>query len=92
MAPQKLDSNGNPAVGVWNGVEVVPYQPFDQALVDNAARGYPGMSFGFVFGKRSASVQNSVVDLWDGPTPAYVFPTAPIRMRVVSTSASDSSA
>lgn len=38
MAPQKLDSNGNPAVGVWNGVEVVPYQPFDQALVDNAAQ------------------------------------------------------
>ena len=75
MAPQKLDSNGNPAVGVWNGVEVVPYQPFQMELVGNAARGYPGMSTGFVFGRRTGTVQNALVTLWDGPTALYVFPT-----------------
>lgn len=92
MAPQKLDSNGNPAVGVWNGVEVVPYQPFDQALVDNAARGYPGMSTGFVFGRRTLSVQNTLVTLWDGPTPLYAFPTSAQQMKIASESASDSAA
>lgn len=35
--------------------------------------------------KRTATVQNVRVDLWDGPTGTYVPPAAPIQMQVVST-------
>ena len=35
--------------------------------------------------KRTATVQNVRVDLWDGPTGSYVPPAAPIQMQVVST-------
>jgi hypothetical protein len=39
--------------------------------------------------KRTASVNNTEVSLWDGPTAEYVFPVAPIQMQVVSSSAND---
>lgn len=34
-------------------------------------------------------VDNIMRDTWDGPTPLYVFPTAPVQMQLSSTSASD---
>jgi len=44
------------------------------------------------FGKRTATVNNTVADLWDGPTEKYVFPATAQAMRVVSSSATDTSA
>lgn len=42
--------------------------------------------------QRTATVQNVVVDLWDGPTGLYVPPAAPIQMQIVSASANDAAA
>lgn len=50
---------------------------------------YPDKARGFTFG-RKVGVNNTIVDLWDGPTAAYVFPTTPQQMQVVSSSAADS--
>lgn len=59
-----------------------------QDLIDNAKNGYPDKSFGFVFG-RATTVNDTVKDLWAGPTANYVFPTVGQQMRFVSTSAND---
>lgn len=59
-----------------------------QDLIDNANDGYSNRAFGFVFG-RNTNVDNAVVDLWEGPTGTYVFPTVGQQMEVVSTSAND---
>jgi len=50
---------------------------------------YPTKQRGHIFG-RAFNVNNSRVDLWEGPTPTYVFPAAPQQMLVSSTSANDS--
>jgi hypothetical protein len=44
-----------------------------------------------VFG-RAPAVQNVRVDLWEGPTTTYVFPTSAVQMAVVSSSAADAAA
>lgn len=67
-------------------------QPFlQQDLVDNYTFPQLGRTRGFFFGSRSG-VNNTRVDLWEGPTDRYVFPTAPIQMQIVSSSASDAAA
>lgn len=62
-----------------------------QDLIGNARGYYPDKVRGFVFG-RAPIVNNTRVDLWEGPTATYVFPTVAQRMQVVSTSASDAAA
>lgn len=59
-----------------------------QDLIGNSHSWYPTKTRGFTFG-RYTGVNNTRVDLWEGPTPTYVFPTGPMQMRVVSTSAND---
>lgn len=64
-------------------------QPFlQQDLIGNVAYPQLNRTRGFVFG-RAPVVNNVRVDLWEGPTGTYVFPTVAQRMAVVSTSASD---
>jgi hypothetical protein len=63
----------------------------DQTLIGNLNNYYPNKGRGFVFGKNLV-VNNVYEDLWEGPTGTYVFPTVPIQMQLVSTSASDSAA
>ncbi len=41
---------------------------------------------------RNTNVDNAMVDLWEGPTTVYVFPTTSQQMRVVSSSAADAAA
>ena len=41
---------------------------------------------------RCSDVDNVLHDTWDGPTPLYVFPAAPMQMQIVSTSADDTAA
>lgn len=41
---------------------------------------------------RCSDVDDVLRDTWDGPTPLYVFPTAGIRMQLVSASANDAAA
>lgn len=60
----------------------------DPRVIDNPVFGYPNRSLGYVFG-RNTNVDNVVVDLWEGPTGSYVFPTVAQQMRFVSTSAND---
>lgn len=62
-----------------------------QDLIGNAHNYYPNRIRGFVFGKAPV-VNNTRVDLWEGPTTTYVFPTTPIQMQVVSTNANDTAA
>lgn len=61
---------------VWTDGTLKTKPILQQDLIDNQKYGYTDKIRGFVFGRRSASVQNVVVDLWDGPTERYVFPTA----------------
>ena len=70
-------------------IKAVP--ALQQDLIDNANYGYTNRSVGFMFGKRPATVQNALVDLWEGPTDQYVFPTTGLQLSVVSSSASDTS-
>lgn len=79
------------AVLAENGDVANPVPYFQQDLVGNAKNFYPDKARGFVFGKRSA-VGNTKVDLWEGPTAQYVFPTAPMQMQVTSDSAADAAA
>ena len=65
--------------------------PFDMGMVGNFNYGPTNRQRGFVFGRRTL-VQNTIVDLWDGPTDRYVFPTVAQQMMVVSSSASDAAA
>ena len=46
---------------------------------------------GFIIG-RAPDVDNVWVDIWEGPTTTYVFPTSAMQMRVVSSSINDTSA
>lgn len=62
--------------------------PIDLALIDNANSGYSNRSFGYVFG-RNTNVDNVQIDLWEGPTGVYVFPTVGQQMKFVSSSAND---
>lgn len=41
---------------------------------------------------RCSDLDNVIRDTWDGPTPIYVFPAAPMQMQVVSASANDAAA
>lgn len=60
----------------------------DLSQIDSKDLQYPELSFGYVFG-RNSNVDNAVVDLWEGGTGTYVFPTVGQQMRFVSSSASD---
>lgn len=65
--------------------------PFDMGLIGNTQYGPTNRTRGFNFG-RNSNVNNTLVTLWNGPTAIYVFPTVGQQMRVVSSSASDTSA
>lgn len=69
--------------------ETVPI--LQQDLIGGARSYYPGKTRRALFAHRSG-INNTYHDLWDGPTQTYVFPTTPMQMRIVSTSASDSAA
>lgn len=62
-----------------------------QDLIGNAHNYYPTRQRGYVPG-RSLAINNTRADLWEGPTPTYVFPTVAQQMAIVSTSANDTSA
>lgn len=73
-------------------INVYPSLPLLQEdLIGNAHNYYPNRSFGFALG-RNDNVNNVQVDLWQGPTATYVFPTVGQQMHVVSTSANDTGA
>jgi len=88
---RKLD-DGTIAPGVvvlsQNGQIANSVPLFQQDLIGSAKNFYPDKTRGFVFGKR-ALIANTLVDLWEGPTAIYVFPTGPMQMQVTSTSAAD---
>lgn len=64
----------------------------NEGLIGNTHNYYPNRSPGFVIGKRT-NVNNTSVDVWEGPTATYVYPPAGgIQMQVVSSSASDAAA
>lgn len=67
------------------------YPILQESLIGNANNYYPNKKTNFVIG-RSSSVNNALVDLWEGPTPTYVFPTVGQQFSVVSTSANDTAA
>ncbi len=70
-------------------INIYPSIPLlQQDLIGNVNGYYPNKQRGFMFG-RAPVVNNVKVDLWEGPTTTYVFPTVGQQMRVVSTSASD---
>jgi len=75
-------------MAIWTYPEVPLLQ---EDLITNANGYYPNKSLGFALGYNPA-VNNTYVDLWQGPTPNYVFPTTPQQMAVVSSSASDAAA
>lgn len=52
---------------------------FQQDLIGNAGGYYPDKARGFVFG-RKVGVNNTIADLWEGPTANYVFPTSGMQM------------
>ena len=66
-----------------------PVPILQQELIGSARNYYPDRIRGFVFGKKTL-LGNELSDLWGGPTTLYVFPTGPMRMQLVSTSAADS--
>ena len=70
-------------------VETMPV--LQQDLIGNVRRGPAGKTRFSNLGVK-ALVQNAKVDLWEGPTAAYVFPAAAQQMAVVSSSASDAAA
>src|SRR5512135_2461251 len=73
----------------WTYETTIPLlQP---SLITNANGYYPGKSLGFALGY-NGNVNNTSVDLWQGPTATYVFPTTPQQMQVVSSSANDTAA
>lgn len=59
-----------------------------QDLIGNTKNYYPDKSRGFTFG-RAPAVQNVRVDLWEGPTTTYVFPTVSQQMKVRSDNLND---
>ena len=92
MSTQRLLGDGSVAQGVvalTAAGEIADTAPNLQlALIGNAANYYPALFRGQIFGKRSA-INDALVDLWEGPTAEYVFPTVPQQMRLVSSSAND---
>ncbi len=85
-------NDGTVAQGVvllaGDGEIVHPAPLLQQALIGNHQNFYPTKSRGFVFGKRTL-IGNTYVDLWEGPTDTYVFPTSAMQMLVKSTSDED---
>lgn len=75
-------------MAIWTYPEVPLLQ---EDLITSAHGYYPNKSIGFALGYNGA-VNNTVADLWQGPTATYVFPAAAQQMQVVSTSASDAAA
>lgn len=59
-----------------------------QDLIGNTNSYYPGRAFNNVIG-RAPVVNNTRIDMWEGPTATYVFPTVGQQMSLVSTSAND---
>lgn len=75
------------------GITVYPEIPFLQNdLITSWQNFYPTRKADFVAGRALANVQNAYQDAWDGPTAVYVWPTGPMQMQVVSTSANDAAA
>lgn len=70
---------------IWTYPEVPLLQ---QDLISSAKLYYPNKDWDFSIG-RNNSVNNVRIDLWEGPTGTYVFPTTGIQMQVVSSSAND---
>lgn len=62
-----------------------------QDLIGNKSNYYPTKQNIYLLG-RHPDVNNTEVDLWEGPTNKYVFPTIAQQMQIVSTSANDTSA
>lgn len=87
------DVAGNPLGG--SSASPIYTQPnggiptLQQDLIGNVNNYYPNRSWNFITGRALGVVQNTRYDLWEGPTPTYVFPTTPQQMQIVSTSASD---
>lgn len=67
----------------------VPY--LDPYLLTSAKNVYPDKTWDFVLGRNTA-VNNVRLDIWEGPTATYVFPAVAQQMRVLSSSANDTSA
>lgn len=92
MSNYKLLKDGTIAQGVVELTEdghiASPVPFFQQDLIGNARNYYPDRSRGFTFGKKKL-LNDTLSDLWGGPTALYVFPTAPVQMAMVSTSAND---
>lgn len=92
MGNYKLLKDGTIAQGVVELTEdghiASPVPFFQQDLIGNARNYYPDRSRGFTFGKKKL-LNDVLSDLWGGPTALYVFPTAPVQMAMVSTSAND---
>lgn len=85
-AGQKTMANSMPVVMPSDYVPVL-----QQDLIGNEGNYYPTKDPNNVTG-RAPVVNNTRVDLWEGPTPTYVFPTAGQQFRIVSTSANDTAA
>lgn len=92
MSNYKLLKDGTVAQGfvelTEDGHIASPVPFFQQDLIGNARNYYPDRSRGFTFGKKKL-LNDVLSDLWGGPTALYVFPTAPVQMAMVSTSAND---
>lgn len=73
---------------VWQGEKPI----LQQDLIGNVQNYYPERKPGRILGRATANVQNTLRDLWEGPTPLYVFPTVAQQMHVVSDSANDAAA
>lgn len=89
--PIYKDSSGNRWKAIMNFTSDGSGNPvplFQQDLIANTHNYYPTKERNFVTGKR-ASVDNTKVDIWEGPTDIYVFPTVAQQMKVVSSSAND---
>lgn len=74
-------------MGIFQDRASIPILQTD--LIGSPNQYYPARVRGDMPCKRTATVQNVRVDLWDGPTGSYIPPATPIQMQVVSTSASD---
>lgn len=73
-------------------IKTYPELPLlQESLINNTQNYYPNKFGDSAIGSNS-NVNNVRVDLWEGPTGTYVFPTTPIQMQVVSTSANDTAA
>jgi len=72
-------------------INSIPSLPLlDRGLIDYDGT-YPNRQMVKLFG-RAPDVDNTYVDVWEGPTSTYVFPATAQQMAVVSTSANDTSA